>query len=75
MDNRQRFMDYISSLDLRVMNTWFQKTPQQLVTFREAGTKDEDLLIRGKYETLDYLITSQRWRNTVLDVQAQHDCN
>eukprot|EP00975_Prorocentrum_lima_P011465 2438417-Prorocentrum_lima.AAC.1 len=66
MDNRQRFMDYVSSLDLRVMNTWFQKTPQQLVTFREAGTKDEDLIIRGKYETLDYVITSQRWRNTII---------
>eukprot|EP00975_Prorocentrum_lima_P028253 5941758-Prorocentrum_lima.AAC.1 len=62
-DNRQRFIDYLSGLELRVMNTYFQKPTAKLITYREMSTRSEDPLTRGHYETLDFVLTAQRWRN------------
>eukprot|EP00975_Prorocentrum_lima_P063570 12892290-Prorocentrum_lima.AAC.1 len=67
MENRQRFIDFLTGTQLRALNTYFTKPPRQLITFKEAGTQYQDPLIRGNYETLDFVLSPQRWRNAITD--------
>eukprot|EP00975_Prorocentrum_lima_P059413 12454353-Prorocentrum_lima.AAC.1 len=46
----------------------FQKADKALITYREIGTGFDPPFTRGRYETLDYILISGRWRNSVQNV-------
>ena len=52
-------------------NTFFQKPNQKLITYR--APTNEPLgppWTRGKYETLDYTLTPERWKNATIDAES-----
>ena len=63
-DNRQRFIAYSNAMEMKVMNTQFQKEDKKLVTYMEMGVKGGPYE-RGRYEMIDYILTGERWKNTI----------
>lgn len=47
--------------DTRLVNTFFQKRVEQLVTYREPGTDQITEPKRGAREQLNYIVISNRW--------------
>eukprot|EP00975_Prorocentrum_lima_P041718 8766089-Prorocentrum_lima.AAC.1 len=54
-------------------NTWFRKPQSKLITFHEPGRDDSSQLIRGNFEVLDYMLIHHRWKNCLLDIEADHN--
>eukprot|EP00975_Prorocentrum_lima_P054848 11497894-Prorocentrum_lima.AAC.1 len=73
--NRHLMLDYLIAEELRVMNTFFPKPVSKLVTYRELWADSGPPYERGRYETLDYVLAPQRWRNCVRDVTNDLLCN
>eukprot|EP00975_Prorocentrum_lima_P022495 4733758-Prorocentrum_lima.AAC.1 len=63
LDNRYRFIELLIGEDMRVLNTFFPKADDSLFTFKEMGCDGTAPYERGRFETLDYIIAQQRWRN------------
>ena len=74
VDNRSRFLAYCANHDLKMMNTFFDKPDCKLLTYEEPGTKGPPYN-RYRYETLDYILTSNRWKNIVTDCEADIDAD
>eukprot|EP00975_Prorocentrum_lima_P069539 12926916-Prorocentrum_lima.AAC.1 len=51
----------------------FQKQDRELLTQREIGTGSDPPYQRGRYDTLDCIMVSGRWRNSVQDAHADFD--
>ena len=52
------------------MNTFFQKPDIKLATYQFTRTTQDDDCYRGTYETLDYVLCQDRWKNTVIDTES-----
>jgi hypothetical protein len=57
------------------MNTYFQKQDNQLATYREIGVTREAPIQRGTHEQIDYVITHNRWKNSVRDIFSDAAAN
>ena len=74
-DNRNRLVEISIEHELKVMNTQYRKTKDKLAPYRAVGTRKTDEIRRPTHEQVDYLITTQRWKNTVIDAEADNDAN
>ena len=81
-DNRNRFIEFLKMHDLRAMNTWFQKPPGKLVTYKEKVPQhnpDKPEYIGenkgscdySKYAQCDYFITGENFRHMVKDCEVR----
>ena len=53
-----------------------KKTDEKLITYQApSDTPREPPFCRPRYETLDYILTPQRWKNTVLDCESDIKAN
>jgi exonuclease III len=76
LDNRARFVDMIVEMDHLAMNTMFEKEEKKKVTFKQdKGHAGGPPWKRGTYEMLDYVTTSRRWRNAVVNVETDVHAN
>ena len=77
LDNREHFINFCLEEKMNISNTWFQKEDKQLCTFIWPKTRGERKLpyIRDRYETLDYWLTQQKWKNSVINCEADPDAN
>ncbi len=60
------------------MNTLFKNTKEKLATYREVGTPIWWPKKRGHphgLERIDYILTSERWKNIVKDAEADPTAN
>jgi len=69
-DSRLRFVTLLCANELKAMNTFFSKPDYQLCTYHEIGNFDGPPWKRGRYETLDYVLAQQRWKNCVKNCQS-----
>lgn len=62
---------------LKVSNTMFYKNKNKLATYKKPETTLTDPVTRPHYEQLDYILTPERWKNSVLDAESdiQADIN
>jgi hypothetical protein len=74
IENRELFREAIEKDNLIVMNTHFTKQEHKLITYKEdkshPGGPPYD---RSKYDTLDFILVPQRWRNSIRDVENDID--
>ena len=56
------------------MNTYFYKEDKHLCTYKDIGIKGPPYK-RHRYETLDYISTTNNWKNTIKDIQADPEAN
>ena len=74
LTNRELLLTVCEGADLRVMNTWFQKTPERKVTYMSPGV--ETLPKPGQawdaleFAELDLCVVQSRWKGAVRDVQS-----
>ena len=57
------------------MNTLHDKPNEKLITYHAPSSELGPPYERGKYETLDYCVTTERWKNTVQDVESDMKAN
>jgi hypothetical protein len=69
-DNRSRFMEAMGRANMVVMNTWFQKSQEDLLTYRPPGIKDfnEDI-DTSNYAQIDHIAAKKSWRNTIKNIR------
>ncbi len=72
-ENREKIITLCQTHKLRIMNTMFKKQKEKLATYRNVGTPIWWEVKRGHpygYEQMDYILTTERWKNTIKDVEA-----
>ena len=74
-ENRRMLIGMCKENELILLNTQYRKRKEKIVTHRELGVKREEELTRGKYEQIDFIMTSRRWRNTVKDAESDTAAN
>ena len=74
-ENGNPTVEFCEGNELKAMNTFFQKTDEKLITYRAPGVHTREPWTRGRFETLDFVITADRWKNTVKNVEADHTAN
>ena len=53
------------------MNTHLKKQPDRLITFKlDKAIGTAASWTKGRYDTIDYIITTQRWNNSIKDVYS-----
>ena len=67
-ENRCVFLNFCAGCDLKVMNMFFQKVPENQFTFREPATNHEPPSER--FAQLDYFKALERWKKPIKDVTA-----
>ena len=69
-------LGHLHACDAVVANTFFDKPPTQLITFRETSNPSSGPpYIRGKFEVLDYVLVPHRWRNSIRNVRSDMKAN
>ena len=58
-ENRYMFLIFCASCDLKVMNTFFQKVPENQFTFREPATNHEPPWTPERFAQLDYVLAPE----------------
>ena len=67
-ESRGLFTTFCIMMDLWVANTQFRKRDGHLATIRNAGTnKIEPPVNTTRYGQVDYVLTAQRWKNSIQD--------
>merc|ERR1712194_633142 len=74
-DSRQLLITFLTATKTTPINTWFDKPPSALCTYRSAGTPLDYPCRRPEFQTLDYCIVPQRWRNMITNCYADHEAN
>ena len=70
LENRTLLTNLCLKRDLYIVNTHFEKANNVLWTYRFPQAELGPPWSRGRYETLDYIITSHRWKNCIIDVET-----
>ena len=70
IENRQALIDFCSTNDMRLANTFHEKPDSKLATYREKETLLGEEFRRGKYEQIDFILVPKRWNNTVLNTES-----
>ena len=75
-DNRNRCLTFCIAHNLKVMNTMFPKPEQYKYTYADPGAKGEPYK-RHRYEILDYIPTTNEWKNTIRNTRTDphHNIN
>ena len=73
--NRDLLIELCQDQSLRLMNTFFHKPDHKLVTYRAVGTTIDADFHRGTHEQLDFVATTERWKNTVKDAETDTEAN
>ena len=69
VENRELFQQSLERDGLVLMNTQFPKQEQLLLSYKEdKAHPGGPPYTRAKYDTLDYVLTQQRWRNACKNV-------
>ena len=64
IDNRENLLAYAANTEQRLMNTFFYKQEEKLITYKEDKAHlGGPPYNRSKYETLDYVLVPNRWKN------------
>ena len=75
IENRQLLINFCMRHKCQLANTFFKKRKEKLATYREIGvTRDQDIK-RGTHEQIDYVIVPQRWKNNILNAEADEKTN
>ena len=76
--NRTRLINLCQTHGLRIMNTMFKKEKEKLATYAEVGTPawwPKTIGYPYGFEQLDYILTTERWKNSVKNVEADPNAN
>ena len=57
------------------MNTQYRKIKEKTATYRTIGTTKANEVKRPTHEQIDFILTTQRWQNTVTDAEADNNAN
>ena len=75
VENRELFQQALEQDDLVAMNTHFCKQEHRLISYKEDKTHPGGPPYnRSKYDTLDFILVTQRWKNAVQDVENDIEC-
>ena len=74
-NNRERLIELCQEFELRPMNTYFQKTKEKIATYRKVGVTKTDTITYKTHEQIDYILTTNRWKNTVQNAEADNEAN
>ncbi len=74
-ENRAMLINMCKIHNMRLMNTMFRKQNKKLATYMEVGTTIDQEIKRGTHEQIDYIITTERWKNTVRNAEADSESN
>ena len=56
---------------MKVANTLFEKPPQKLITYKENKAHPRGPpWTRYPYETLDYILVQNRWKNSITNLES-----
>ena len=71
VDNRSRFLEFVSDCDLWVANTCFEKPRIKTVTRRQIGIYGSlHNAHAGCADQIDFILTGQRWKNACTDAYS-----
>ena len=68
--NREAFMHMAKSNEFRICNTFFEKPPSKLVTYRRPTAKANAPPNPRTHDQRDYILIPQRWANTVTNCET-----
>ena len=74
IENRTLFINFCDSLQNKAANTYFKKSNEKLVTFREPSGQ-RGTYTRPGHEQIDYILVQQRWWNSILDTESYPKAN
>ena len=74
-ENRTKLINMCKVHNLRVMNTMFRKQNKKLATYMKVGTTVENDICRETHEQIDYILTTERWKNSVKNVESDCEAN
>jgi len=69
------FVNMLNQTDTLAMNTFFQKPNSKLLTYHMPTNNLGPPYKRGIYEQIDYCLTTERWKNSVLDAESDVHAN
>jgi len=72
LTNRHLFTQSLLDTDNFAMNTFFQKSPKQLITYREKLVGPDEWTPHN-YAQIDFIIANRRSKNAVLNVHSDTD--
>ena len=74
-ENRRLLIDMCIENGLMITNTQFRKQEENLITCRAIGiNKTHPLKLQTHYQ-IDHILTTSRWRNGIMNVQAENRAN
>ena len=73
--NRDELIEFCEATGYNIINTWYKKTAEQMITWRHPGTKPHHDKTRGHYAVTDYWLVPYRWRNSITKCGSMHDHN
>ena len=74
-ENKNKLIEFASEHKLILANTWFQKGDSKLATHRAPETTPQSPLKRPFYDTIDYWLVSQRWKNSIANCDSDITAN
>ena len=75
IENRNLLLEHCIKTNSILSNTFFEKPDSKLFTYKNNINENQPPYTRRNYETLDYVITPERWKNCVKNVETDKDTN
>ena len=79
MDNRDLLIEYCIQHTMKVKNTMYRKTNDKMATYRKKKEKPEpgeiEIFSAETHEQLDYIMTNQRWKNSITNADSDTTAN
>lgn len=71
LEIREMFLDFCSENNFAIMNTWFQKTQDKLVTYRSPKENIFNTQLNtNNFGQIDHILAKHKWKNEVTDSEA-----
>ena len=74
-ENKNKLIEFVSEHKLILANTWFQKGDNKLATHKAPDTTPQSPLKRPYYDTIDYWLVPQRWKNSITNCGSDMAAN
>ena len=68
--NRYLLAELCISNDLLIANTFFDRFPENLVTYRELATQPMETISPSKFAQLNFVLCEQQWKHKVIDIET-----
>ena len=79
MDNTDLLIEYCLQHTTKVKNTMYRKTDDKIATYRKNNEKPEpgeiETFSAETHEQLDYIMTNQRWNNSITNAESNTKAN